>query len=133
MGDENNDFFKTCFDCDDPDISNSSIWILTVIPEDSLASPDSLHLAPSAIASILEGKMVMDDINTLPDAMCLLFRLIYALNLQYPQQLRTLLNVFKECCSHLAISPLNQNYNHKKCPDAVSQSTSHWDRLSFGK
>ncbi|KAK1899898.1 Neuroligin-4 Y-linked, partial [Dissostichus eleginoides] len=46
LGDENNDFFKTCFDCDDLDISNSSIGILTVIPEDSLASPDSLHLAP---------------------------------------------------------------------------------------
>ncbi|KAI9527658.1 hypothetical protein NQZ68_028881 [Dissostichus eleginoides] len=68
LGDENNDFFKTCFDCDDLDISNSSIGILTVIPEDSLASPDSLHLAPSSIAIILEGKMVMDGINTLPDA-----------------------------------------------------------------
>ncbi|KAF3857098.1 hypothetical protein F7725_008957 [Dissostichus mawsoni] len=87
-------------DCDDPDISNSSIWILTVIPEDSLASPDSLHLAPSAIASILEGKMVMDDINTLPDAMCLLFRLIYALNLQYPQQLK---NTF-ECIRRVLLS-----------------------------
>ncbi|KAK1889207.1 Thiazole synthase [Dissostichus eleginoides] len=72
LGDENNDFFKTCFDCDDLDISNSSIGILTVIPEDSLASPDPLHLAPSAIAIILEGKMVMDGINTLPDAMVLL-------------------------------------------------------------
>ncbi|KAF3857858.1 hypothetical protein F7725_011059 [Dissostichus mawsoni] len=68
LGDENNDFFKTCFVCDDLDISNSSIGILTVIPEDSLASPDSLHLAPSAIAIILEGKMVMAGINTLPDA-----------------------------------------------------------------
>ncbi|KAL3063709.1 hypothetical protein OYC64_000110 [Pagothenia borchgrevinki] len=80
LGDENNDFFKTCFDCDDLDISNS--------PEDSLASPDSLHLAPSAIAIILKGKMVMDGINTLPDAICLLFRLIYTLNVQYPQQLK---------------------------------------------
>jgi len=88
LGDENNDFFKTCFDCDDLDISNSSIGILTVIPEDSLALPDSLYLAPSAIAIILEGKMVMDGINTLPDAMCLLFRLIYTLNVQYPQQLK---------------------------------------------
>ncbi|KAI9546064.1 hypothetical protein NQZ68_030650, partial [Dissostichus eleginoides] len=55
-------------DCDDLDISNSSIGILTVIPEDSLASPDSLHLALSSIAIILEGKIGMDGINTLPDA-----------------------------------------------------------------
>ncbi|KAJ8352112.1 hypothetical protein SKAU_G00235880 [Synaphobranchus kaupii] len=47
LGDENTDFFKTCFDCDDPDMSHTSIGILTVIPEASLASPDSLYLESS--------------------------------------------------------------------------------------
>uniref|UniRef100_A0A3Q3X5R5 Uncharacterized protein n=1 Tax=Mola mola TaxID=94237 RepID=A0A3Q3X5R5_MOLML len=33
-------------------------------------------------------KSKMDDLGNLPHAMCLLFGLIYALNLEYPQQLK---------------------------------------------
>uniref|UniRef100_A0A3B5Q4H3 Uncharacterized protein n=1 Tax=Xiphophorus maculatus TaxID=8083 RepID=A0A3B5Q4H3_XIPMA len=39
-------------------------------------------------AIILEGSLVMNDLGNLPHAMCLLFGLIYALNLEYPQQLK---------------------------------------------
>ncbi|KAK9517351.1 hypothetical protein VZT92_025296 [Zoarces viviparus] len=89
LGDENTDFFKTCFDCDDlPDVSHTSMGIMTVIAEDCVASPHSLHLESTATAIVLEGTMVMDDLDNLPHAMCLLFGLIYALNLEYPQQLR---------------------------------------------
>ena len=61
---------------------------MTVIPEASLASPDSLYLESSGTAIILEGTTVMDDLQNLPDAMCVLFGLIYALNLEYPPQLK---------------------------------------------
>ncbi|KAM4592885.1 sterile alpha motif domain-containing protein 3-like [Odontesthes bonariensis] len=88
LGDENTDFFKTCFDCEDSDMSHTPIGILTIIPEDRQASPDSLHLESSGTAIILEGRIVMDDIGNLPHAMCLLFGLTYALNLEYPQQLK---------------------------------------------
>lgn len=69
-------------------MSHTSIGILTVIAEDSVASPHSLHLEASGTVVILEGTTVMDDLENLPHAMCLLFGLIYALNLEYPQQLK---------------------------------------------
>lgn len=69
-------------------MSHTPIGILTIIPEDRQASPDSLHLQSSGTAIILEGKIVMDDLGNLPHAMCLLFGLTYALNLEYPQQLK---------------------------------------------
>ncbi|XP_051802174.1 sterile alpha motif domain-containing protein 3-like isoform X1 [Acanthochromis polyacanthus] len=88
LGDENTDFFMTCFDCDDPGISHTPIGILTTVPEDEQLSLDSLHLQTSGTAIILEGRIVMDDLENLPHAMCLLFGLTYALNLEYPQQLK---------------------------------------------
>lgn len=69
-------------------MSHTPIGILTIIPEDRQASPDSLHLESSGTAIILEGRIVMDDLGNLPHAMCLLFGLTYALNLEYPQQLK---------------------------------------------
>lgn len=69
-------------------MSQTTIGILTIIPEDTQASPDSLHLQSSGTAIILEGRIVMDDLGNLPHAMCLLFGLTYALNLEYPQQLK---------------------------------------------
>ncbi len=65
-----------------------SIGILAVIPEDSQDSPQALHLEASNTAIILEGVIEMDDLENLPDAMCLLFGLIYSLNLVYPPQLK---------------------------------------------
>ncbi|KAK9522467.1 hypothetical protein VZT92_018929 [Zoarces viviparus] len=69
-------------------MSHTSMGILTVIAEDNVASPHSLHLESTATAILLDGTMVMDDLESLPQTMCLLFGLIYALNLEYPQQLR---------------------------------------------
>lgn len=69
-------------------MSHMAIGILTIIPEDEPMSLDSLHLQSSGTAIILEGRVVMDDLDNLPSAMCLLFGLTYALNLEYPQQLK---------------------------------------------
>uniref|UniRef100_A0A8C2X5Z7 Uncharacterized protein n=1 Tax=Cyclopterus lumpus TaxID=8103 RepID=A0A8C2X5Z7_CYCLU len=68
-------------------MSHTSMGILTVIAEGTVASPHSLHLE-STTAIVLEGRVVMGDLENLPHAMELLFGLIYGLNLEYPQQLR---------------------------------------------
>lgn len=59
-----------------------------MITEGSQDSSQALHLENSHTAIILEGAIVMDNIENLPDAMWLLFGLIYALNLEYPPQLK---------------------------------------------
>ncbi|XP_077053386.1 uncharacterized protein LOC143746318 [Siphateles boraxobius] len=85
LGEDPTDFYKTCFDYDDnEDMSNIEIGILTVIPEDfaTAAVPYSLHLDATTTAIILEGTVVVDDLENLPQAMCLLFGLNYALNLR---------------------------------------------------
>uniref|UniRef100_A0A9J7XHJ2 Sterile alpha motif domain-containing protein 3-like n=1 Tax=Cyprinus carpio carpio TaxID=630221 RepID=A0A9J7XHJ2_CYPCA len=87
LGEETSDFFKATLDCD-CDIPQISIGILTVITEGSQDSSQALHLENSHTAIILEGAIVMDNIENLPDAMWLLFGLIYALNLEYPPQLK---------------------------------------------
>ena len=53
-------------------------------------TPGPTYLAQelSTIAIILEGNVVMDDIPTYPQAMCLLFGLIYALHLDYPKGMK---------------------------------------------
>ncbi|XP_052444140.1 uncharacterized protein LOC127985963 [Carassius gibelio] len=89
LGGDLSDFYKTCFDCDDnEDMSDVEIGILTVIPEDSPTVPYSLHLGATTTAIILEGTVVVDDLENLPQATCLLFGLIYALNLEYPAALK---------------------------------------------
>ncbi|KAL1269169.1 hypothetical protein QQF64_031458 [Cirrhinus molitorella] len=87
LGEEASGFFTTVLDCE-CETPQISIGILTVIPEDSQDSPQALHLEASNTSIILEGVIVMEDLENLPDAMCLLFGLIYALNLEYPPQLK---------------------------------------------
>lgn len=65
-----------------------SIGILTVVPEDSLMSPQGLPLEVTDTAIILEGVIAMDGLENVPHAMCLVFGLIYALNMEYPSQLK---------------------------------------------
>ncbi|GAA6087976.1 sterile alpha motif domain-containing protein 3-like isoform X1 [Tachysurus ichikawai] len=87
LGEDTTDFFKTCFDCDivAPQVS---IGILTVVPEDSLMSPQGLPLEVTDTAIILEGVIAMDGLENVPHAMCLVFGLIFALNMEYPSQLK---------------------------------------------
>lgn len=67
------------------------------------------HLQPqpplsSAVGIILEGTVVMNDLENLPQAFYLLFGLIYALHLDYPRYMKNtfafiqhvLLNIGKE-------------------------------------
>ena len=64
----------------------STIGVLTVLSEDSpQQGHSSVHLQPISTAIVLEGGIVMDNIEDLPQAVCLLFGLTYALHLDYPK------------------------------------------------
>jgi len=49
--------------------------------EETQDSSQALHLEASHTAIVLEGAIVMDELQKLPDAMCLLFGLIYCMRL----------------------------------------------------
>ncbi|XP_059366263.1 sterile alpha motif domain-containing protein 3-like [Carassius carassius] len=87
LGEDTTDFFHTCFDIDivAPQVS---IGILTVVPEDSPMSPQGLPLEVTDTAIILESVIAMDGLENVPHAMCFVFGLIYALNMEYPSQLK---------------------------------------------
>lgn len=70
-----------------------TVGVLTVVSEDSPhEGPSSVDLQPISTAIILEGGIVMDRIKNLPQAVCLLFGLTYALYLDYPKCMANTLN-----------------------------------------
>ncbi|KAK1891733.1 ESX-5 secretion system protein EccC5 [Dissostichus eleginoides] len=82
LGDDSKDFFKTCFDTTrDEALSSVTVGVLTVLSEDSpQEGPSSIQLEPISIDIVLEGGIVMEKIKNFPQAVCLLFGLIYALH-----------------------------------------------------
>lgn len=65
------------------------VGVLTVIPKvNQRPAPDVLHLQPSTNAIILKGAIVMDDIESRYETLCLVFGLIDALHLDYPKTLK---------------------------------------------
>lgn len=63
-------------DCDtDETWAQVSVGVLTVVPEDEQLVPNQLHLNPISTAVIVEGGIVMDNVQSLPEALCLLFGL----------------------------------------------------------
>lgn len=69
-----------------------SVGLLTVVSEDASLSPNHLHLEPVSTAIIVEGGIVMDNLENFPKALCLLFGLSYALHLDYPKAMKNTLN-----------------------------------------
>jgi len=65
-------------------ILNVPVGIL--FEDTELQPPNSLYLT-STIGIILEGQVVIEKTQDLPQAMCLLFGLIYALDQNYPKSL----------------------------------------------
>ncbi|XP_029980196.1 uncharacterized protein LOC115412037 [Sphaeramia orbicularis] len=85
LGDDPDDFYHTCFDCDtDETWAQVSVGVLTVVHEDVQLTPNQLHLHPLSTAIIVEGGIVMDNLQNLPEALCPLFGLSYALHSDYP-------------------------------------------------
>ena len=66
-----------------------AVGILDIVSEDK---PPRLK----SIAILLEGKLAMKDIPTHAEAFCLLFGLIYALNLAYPKGMKKTFDFIQE-------------------------------------
>ena len=70
-----------------------TVGVLTVVSEDSPhEGQSSVDLQPISTAINLEGGIVMDHIKNLPQAVCLLFGLTYALHLDYQKYMANTLN-----------------------------------------
>jgi len=82
-------------------MKHASVMLLTVMDEEAL-SPNKLYLCPVSTAIILEGGIVMNNLQNQPQAICVLFGLSYALNLDYPKDMKNTLNLeFRGCqCIH---------------------------------
>ncbi|KAG8010355.1 hypothetical protein GBF38_014637, partial [Nibea albiflora] len=106
--DDGSDFFKVCFDSDATlDFTQVPVGVVTVIPEESQQpGPNALHLEPSSIGIILEGNLVMDEIESHAQAICLIFGLIYALHLDYPQSLKNTFNFIQRVMLNLGVGNL---------------------------
>ncbi|XP_039533589.1 uncharacterized protein LOC120482910 [Pimephales promelas] len=98
FGEDTSDFFKTILDCD-CNTPKISIGIITVMTEETQDSSQALHLEASHTAIVLQGAIVMDELQKLPDAMCLLFGLIYCMRLirSTLHSSRTSLILFRDC------------------------------------
>ncbi|XP_051782558.1 uncharacterized protein LOC127527535 [Erpetoichthys calabaricus] len=80
LGDNSSDFYVSCFDTTKEEaFASLTVGVLTVLSEDG---PSSL---PISTAIVLEGGIAMDNIKNFPQAVCLLFGLMYALHLDYPK------------------------------------------------
>ncbi|XP_067276272.1 uncharacterized protein [Pseudorasbora parva] len=117
LGEDPTDFYKTCFDCDgNEDMFDTAVCIMTVIPEDCPTVPYSLHLDATATAIILEGTVVVDNLENFPEAMCLLFGLIYALNLEYPKALKSTFDFIQRVIlslGHKSLKPKIQSLKNR--------------------
>nr|XP_040052875.1 uncharacterized protein LOC120831491 isoform X3 [Gasterosteus aculeatus aculeatus] len=87
-GDNPTDLFKAGFESDDEDsFCDPDIGILLIEREGAVLT-SSQHLSPASLEIIIEGEVVMDNIQDLPKAMCILFGLMYALHLNYPKTMK---------------------------------------------
>lgn len=79
-----------------------TVGILTVLEDDANAAPQ--HVV--SVAVVVEEEIILQDLPDLPTAFAYLFGLIYALNLEYPKDLRytfeTVQKVFMELGADLS-------------------------------
>ncbi|KAL4007959.1 hypothetical protein ACER0C_001811 [Sarotherodon galilaeus] len=76
LGDDATKCYKTCFDTEiNEALASVTVGVLNVL----------IYLPPTSTAIVIEGNLVMDNIKDFPQAVCLLFGLIYALHLDYPK------------------------------------------------
>ncbi|XP_056609966.1 uncharacterized protein LOC130426962 [Triplophysa dalaica] len=89
LGDNASEFFKHFVASDDNSfLEHIPFGILTVISEESPHSSLLIHTDSVSTAIVIEGDIVMDQIKDMPLAVCLLFGLSYALNLDYPKGMK---------------------------------------------
>ncbi|XP_028317374.1 uncharacterized protein LOC114472347 [Gouania willdenowi] len=87
LGDDSSEVYKTCYDTTKEEVLASvTVGVLTVVSEDPQQQLlNAVHFQPISNAIIIEGGTVMDNIRDFPQAVCLIFGLIYALHLDYPK------------------------------------------------
>ncbi|XP_051795138.1 sterile alpha motif domain-containing protein 3 isoform X1 [Acanthochromis polyacanthus] len=88
LGDNPTNFFKVGFESDDDDCFRDLDIGILLIEREGTVFTSSLHLSPASLKIIIEGQVVMDNIQDLPNAMCILFGLTYALHLDYPKTMK---------------------------------------------
>ncbi|KAL0973560.1 hypothetical protein UPYG_G00206120 [Umbra pygmaea] len=95
LGDDPSNFYNTSFDSySDEAWAQVSVGLLTVISKDAPLSPNYLHLDPVSTAIILEGGIVMDNLQNLAQALYL-FGLCYPLHLDYPKAMKNTFNLIQ--------------------------------------
>uniref|UniRef100_A0A1A8MFK2 Si:dkey-88l16.2 n=2 Tax=Nothobranchius TaxID=28779 RepID=A0A1A8MFK2_9TELE len=79
---------KDCLDTEpvEDQINSMKMGILTVIEDDVATVQSSPNIRLFAV--VLEEQIVVDEVSDLPTAFALLFGLIYALNMDYPKELK---------------------------------------------
>ncbi|GAA6102853.1 uncharacterized protein LOC122139691 [Tachysurus ichikawai] len=76
LGDDPTEFFKACFaSADEDSYQHVPVGILSKESEDVAQHPLSFHLHPSSVGIILEGNVSIENLENLPQAMCLVFGL----------------------------------------------------------
>jgi len=83
--------------------------------DEEALSPNKLYLCPVSTAIILERGIIMDNLQNLPHAICVLS---YALNLDYPKDMKNTLNFIQKVMLGLGQSKLPPKLQFlKKSPD----------------
>ncbi|XP_039661142.1 uncharacterized protein LOC120561883 [Perca fluviatilis] len=98
LGDNPTNFFKAGFESDDDDedsFRDLDIGILHIEREGAVLTP-SQHLSPASLKISIEGEVVMDNIQDLPKATCILFGLMYALHLNNPKTMELTLQFIQQ-------------------------------------
>ncbi|XP_030609913.1 uncharacterized protein LOC115797472 [Archocentrus centrarchus] len=75
-------------------VEETTVGIFTVKQQEAQPTPDDVGI-------ILEGQIVIQDLDNVPLAVALLFGLLYALNMDYPHQLRYTFEVIQKLIMEL--------------------------------
>ncbi|XP_041851586.1 uncharacterized protein zgc:171844 isoform X5 [Melanotaenia boesemani] len=110
VGDNSTEFFLGCSDSDTVyDFTQVPVGVLRAMTEDT---PPQMN----SFAIILEGNIVMDEISTTSQALCLLFGLMYALHLDYPKGVKSTFEFIQKILLNLGTTKAQpKTANTKKC------------------
>ncbi|XP_054861515.1 uncharacterized protein LOC118470750 [Amphiprion ocellaris] len=93
LGDDSSEFYRSCYEMEKDEVQQSiTVGVLTVIYEGPVQGPSTVHVHTHSPAIVLEGNIVMDNTDNFPQAVCLVFGLIYALHLDYLKRMANTLN-----------------------------------------
>ncbi|GAA6217884.1 uncharacterized protein LOC107575081 [Lates japonicus] len=87
LGERQEDLFHDCQECED----HTDKTMKVIVKHSVMAEED-----PSDVSIVIEGNTVMEECGSRTKACVLLMGLIYALNLEYPQQLKNTFDAFQK-------------------------------------